>query len=88
MNLLFTPHGWADYHLWQENDKKTRKRINDLLKDISRNGALVGIGMPEALSGNLKGYFSRRIDKENRLVYTIRGDDVVVLSCRYHYGDK
>ena len=53
MNYLFTPYAWEDYNFWQENDKKTRKRINELLKDISRNGASDGMGKPEPLTGDL-----------------------------------
>ena len=69
MNKLWTDDGWADYLYWQSQDKKTLKRINELIKDIERNGALNGIGKPEALKYR-KG-FSRRIDETNRLVYAI-----------------
>ena len=56
MNYLFTPNAWEDYNFWQEDDKKTHKRTNELLKDISRNGARDGIGKPEPLTGDLKGF--------------------------------
>ena len=79
MNKLWTDDGWADYLYWQSQDKKTLKRINELIKDIERNGALNGIGKPEALKYR-KG-FSRRIDETNRLVYAI--DEKI--SCRGHY---
>ena len=69
MNKLWTDDGWTDYLYWQSQDKKTLKRINELIKDIERNGALNGIGKPEALKYR-KG-FSRRIDETNRLVYAI-----------------
>ena len=69
MNKLWTDDGWADYLYWQSQDKKTLKRVNELIKDIERNGALNGIGEPEALKYR-KG-FSRRIDETNRLVYAI-----------------
>ena len=69
MNKLWTDDGWADYLYWQSQDKRTLKRINELIKDIERNGALNGIGKPEALKYR-KG-FSRRIDETNRLVYAI-----------------
>lgn len=88
MNFLFTQNAWEDYLFWEENDKKTRKRINDLLKDISRNGASDGIGKPEPLTGDLKGFYSRRINDKDRLVYKVEGNVVSILSCRYHYSDK
>ena len=69
MNKLWTDDGWADYLYWQSQDKKTLKRINELIKDIERNGVLNGIGKPEALKYR-KG-FSRRIDETNRLVYAL-----------------
>lgn len=88
MNVLFTDNGWADYLFWEGNDKRVRNRINQLLKDIARNGPLSGLGKPEPLAGNLKGCCSRRIDEANRLVYKVSGDGIiVVLSCRYHYSD-
>ena len=84
MNKLWTDDGWADYLYWQSQDKKTLKRINELIKDIERNGALNGIGKPEALKYR-KG-FSRRIDETNRLVYAIDENVVLwIISCRGHY---
>ena len=84
MNKLWTDDGWADYLYWQSQDKKTLKRINELIKDIERNGALNGIGKPEALKDR-KG-FSRRIDETNRLVYAIDENGVLwIISCRGHY---
>ena len=84
MNKLWTDDGWADYLYWQSQDKKTLKRINELIKDIERNGVLNGIGKPEALKYR-KG-FSRRIDETNRLVYTIDENGVLwIISCRGHY---
>lgn len=65
------------------------KRINTLLKDISRNGALMGIGKPELLRGSLTGFYSRRIDDKNRLVYSINEHgDIEIIQCKGHYGDK
>lgn len=87
MKFCFTENGWDDYRFWQENDKKTLKKINTLLKDIARNGASNGLGKPEPLQGNLSGFFSRRIDDKNRLVYKIDQDSVIILSCRFHYLD-
>ena len=84
MNKLWTDDGWADYLYWQSQDKKTLKRINELIKDIERNGALNGIGKPEALKYR-KG-FSRRIDETNRLVYAIDENGFLwIISCRGHY---
>ena len=78
---------WEDYLYWQAKDKKTLKRINLLLQDIDRNG-YSGIGKPEPLKGNLQGYWSRRIDESNRLVYRISDNRIEILQCRTHYGDR
>ena len=85
MNKLWTDDGWADYLYWQSQDKRTLKRINELIKDnIERNGALNGIGKSEALKYR-KG-FSRRIYETNRLVYAIDENGVLwIISCRGHY---
>ena len=84
MNSIFTERGWKDYLSWQNEDKKTLKRINMLLTDIQRNVADSRIGKVEILK-NREGY-SKRIDKANRLVYTFNSNgDVVVLSCKGHY---
>ena len=85
MNIDFTEMGWEDYQYWQENDRKTLSRINALLRDISRNGNK-GIGKPEPLMHDLSGFWSRRIDRTNRLVHRIQDGKIVVVSCRYHYG--
>ena len=77
---------WEDYTYWQMQDKKTLKRINVLLKDIER-GNFDGIGKPEPLKGDMSGFWSRRIDDVNRLVYRIRGDVVEIVSCKGHYED-
>ena len=87
MNKVITKNGWEDYIYWQTQDKKTLKRINTLIEDISRNGN-EGIGKPEPLKGNLSGYWSRRIDDKNRLVYRIDDKNIYILACRYHYSDK
>ena len=84
MNLVFTENGWDDYLYWQKQDAKKIERINDLLKDISRQ-PYKGIGKPEPLRGNLSGWWSRRIDTEHRLVYRVEANQVIVLQCRYHY---
>lgn len=78
---------WIDYVYWQTEDKKTLKRINMLIKDIERNGHN-GLGSPEPLKGNLSGFWSRRIDKKNRLVYRIVDNVIQIIQCRTHYGEK
>ena len=83
-DFTFTKDAFAQYMYWQAQDKKTLKKINDLLEDIRRNGALNGIGKPEALK-NRDGY-SRRIDKENRLVYVIDElQNIKIIACKGHY---
>ena len=87
LNLIFTSYAWEDYVYWQTEDRKTLKRINLLIADIERNG-YEGIGKPEPLRGDLSGYWSRRIDGLNRLVYRIREDTIEFYAFRTHYGDK
>lgn len=87
MNKVFTVNGWKDYRFWQLEDRKTLKKINALIEDIVRNGN-EGIGKPEALSGNLAGYWSRRINDKDRLIYKTDEHNVYILACRYHYNDK
>lgn len=87
MNILFTDTGWEQYTEWQEKDKRTIKRINQLLKSIDRDGAMQGIGKPELLKHNKSGLFSRRIDETNRLVYEISDNQIIVKSCKGHYED-
>ena len=84
--IKFLPDAWGDYLYWQGQDKKTLKRINLLLTEAARE-PFVGTGKPEPLVGNLSGYWSRRIDQTHRLVYRADDDDLVVVQCRYHYGD-
>ena len=88
MNINFTDIGWDDYVYWISQDKKTIKRINNLIEDIVRNG-YDGIGKPEPLHNDLPGWWSRRIDDKNRLVYRLIGDDAVEISqCKGHYSDR
>ncbi|AMJ40911.1 Txe/YoeB family addiction module toxin [Anaerotignum propionicum] len=87
MNKVFTENGWKDYEYWQTEDRKTLKKINLLLQDIERNGN-IGIGKPEPLTGNLSGYWSRRVSDKDRLIYRIDDKNIYILACRYHYGDK
>ena len=82
MNKIFTDNGY-----WQTEDRKTLKKINNLLNDISRNGN-VGVGKPEPLSGNLSGFWSRRINDKDRLIYRIDEENIYILACRYHYSDR
>jgi toxin YoeB len=84
MNIQFSSRGWEDYVYWQQFDKKILKRINELLKDISRSPYL-GTGKPEPLKHALSGFWSRRITDEHRLVYRVEGDVVKVAQARFHY---
>lgn len=86
-NIVFSEQAWQEYLSWQTEDKKTLRKINQLLQDISRNGN-EGMGKPEALKNNLSGYWSRRIDEKNRLVYRIAGDNIGIIQCKNHYSDK
>jgi toxin YoeB len=79
---VFSEKAWAEYLYWQGQDRKTLKRINELLKDIERNGN-EGIGKPESLK-NRPGQWSRRIDEYNRIVYELSGEDVEILQCKGH----
>ncbi|HQV80139.1 MAG TPA: Txe/YoeB family addiction module toxin [Agitococcus sp.] len=84
MMLAWATTAWKDYLYWQQTDKQVLKRINMLIKDIQRQ-PFVGIGDPEPLRHNWSGYWSRRIDKEHRLVYKVTQDSVIIAQCRYHY---
>jgi toxin YoeB len=83
-SIKFTDDAWEDYLYWQTQDKKTLKRINTLIKDIQRN-PFEGIGKPEALTNNLAGYWSRRIDDRNRMVYRVIDSAVELYALRNHY---
>ena len=84
MPLLWTDDAWDDYLHWQTRDRKTLRRVNQLIKDIQRN-PYEGIGKPEPLKWDFAGAWSRRIDSTNRLVYTVTDGHVTVLSCKDHY---
>ena len=86
MHKIWFDEAWIDYIYWQTQDKKTLKRINNLIKDTERN-PFEGIGKPEPLKGNLSVFWSRHIDDTNRLVYRINNDKLEILSCRGHYED-
>ncbi|GHT02722.1 hypothetical protein FACS1894139_01420 [Planctomycetales bacterium] len=86
-NISFTQEGFEDYLFWQAQDRRTLKRVNALIKDIERHPT-DGIGKPEQLSGNLSGYWSRRIDEKNRMIYRLLADDgVEIHNCRSHYRE-
>jgi len=83
---LWYDNAWDDYEWWQSQDKKTLRRINNLFKDIDRNGYHC-IGKPEPLQGRLSGWWSVRIDAQNRLVFMLENDHLVILSCKGHYDN-
>lgn len=87
MKIQFEENAWEDFQYWQEQDRKTLKKLNKLINDIERNGNS-GIGHPEPLKDNLSGLWSREIDKKNRLIYKIEGDCIKIYQCKSHYGDK
>ena len=84
MILSWAEHAWEDYLYWQSTNKKLLKRINTLVKDIQRQ-PFEGIGDPEPLKHNWSGYWSRRMDREHRLVYKVRENNILIVQCRYHY---
>ena len=84
--IIFTENGFSHYLYWQEQDRKTLRKINQLLQSICRDGALNGEGKPEKLK-HLEERFSRRIDSANRLVYKVENDKITVIACRGHYED-
>ena len=84
MIIVFTKISWEDYTSWQVEDKKTLKKINELIKDIQRT-PFEGKGKPEPLKYDLAGFWSRRINREHRLVYKVEVNEILIYSCRYHY---
>lgn len=84
MRVVFSKNAWDDYLSWQTEDKKSLKKINDLIKDIMRT-PYEGLGKPEPLKYDLAGFCSRRIDLEHRLVYQYQNNEILIYSCRYHY---
>lgn len=83
---MFTERAWEEYCYWQNQDRKTLKRINQLLIDIKRN-EFAGIGKPEPLKNDLSGFWSRRIDEANRIVYRIVNEQIEIVQCKGHYND-
>lgn len=84
VGVTWTVAAWEDYQYWQGQDRKTLKRINAVIQDCLRE-PFAGIGKPEPLKENLSGFWSRRIDETNRLIYRVDGQDLVIIACRYHY---
>ena len=84
MKLTFSEKGWQQYSYWRDVDPKMLERLNRVIGDTLRS-PYEGIGKPEALKGDLKGFWSRRIDGEHRLVYTVEGDSLLIAQCRHHY---
>lgn len=87
MNKIWQDNAWEEYLYWQKQDKKTLKMINQIIKDIERDN-FNGLGKPEALSGNLASFWSRRIDSKNRIVYRIKDNQIEIAQCGSHYRDK
>ncbi len=87
MQKAWTDDAWEDYLHWQTQDRKTLKRINSILRDIDRD-PYSGIGKPEPLKHKMQGYWSRRIDEVNRIVYKIESNQIVITQCGSHYGDR
>jgi toxin YoeB len=84
MKYIFVDESWEDYQYWLKTDKKILARINDLIKDISRT-PYKGLGKPEPLKYKYKGFWSRRITDEHRLIYQVKGDELLIVKCRFHY---
>jgi toxin YoeB len=84
MKYIFVDESWDDYIYWQKTDKKILAKINDLIKDISRTPN-TGLGKPEALKYKYKGFWSRRITEEHRLIYQVKGNELFIVKCRFHY---
>ena len=84
MKIIFTQSAWEEYLFWQSTNPKTLKRINSLIKETTRN-PYTGIGKPEGLKHMLSGYWSRRVDQQNRMVYKVEEDSLLIIQLRYHY---
>jgi len=87
MRKLWTEDAWDSYIYWQTQDKKTLRKLNELIKDTERN-PYTGIGKPEPLKGDLSGWWSRHIDDANRFVYRVKDGHLEISQCKGHYGDK
>lgn len=82
--IIFSRNGWEDYLSWQSDDRKMLRKINSLIREV-QSTPYEGTGKPEPLKHDLAGLWSRRLDREHRLVYRAEGDDVLIYSCRFHY---
>lgn len=83
-DITFTPNGWRDYQYWFDQDKKTLSKVNKLINETCKE-PFIGIGKPEPLKENYAGFWSRRIDKQNRFIYSINDSSIVIIACRFHY---
>ncbi len=86
MRKLWDDDAWAEYLYWQDHNTKLLKKVNDLIREVERT-PFEGRGKPEPLRGDLRGYWSRRITQEHRLIYQVKDDTLIILSCFGHYGD-
>jgi len=86
MRLTWLPNGWKDYLYWQETDRKILQRVNELIRDALRN-PFAGIGKPQPLKNNLKGWWSRRITQGHRLIYRVEAGNLLIMQCRFHHDD-
>lgn len=84
MEIKFDDNGWGDYNYWAKKDKNILKKINSLITSI-KESPYSGVGKPEPLKHHFSGFWSRRINKEHRLVYAVKDDEVIIVQCRYHY---
>ena len=84
MKIIFSKNSWEDYLSWQDEDKKILKKINELIKEVQRT-PFEGKGKPEPLLFDLKGFWSRRIDREHRLIYKVIDGDLFIYACKHHY---
>ena len=87
MRKIWHERAWDDYLYWQGHDKRTLKKINDLIRDIERD-PFIGTGKPEPLKGDWQGYWSRRINDTDRIIYKIENNELIIAQCRSHYNDK
>lgn len=86
MRVSFSENAWQDYLSWVSGDKRILRKINELIREIQRT-PYQGKGKPEPLKFDLSGFWSRRIDREHRLVYKVRDDELIIYSCKYHYDE-
>ena len=87
MRKVWHDRAWDDYLYWQSHDKRILKKINELIRDIERD-PFIGTGKPEPLKGDWQGYWSRRINDADRIIYKIENNELIIAQCRFHYSDK